>query len=255
MVIQRLVQQRSVGLAAQLEQPEVLGGGGIDGLIDLAALQILGVTAPAIEDVVVVPHHGARHPGQHEGDLGAAPLLAIELAIEAVELLHHGPGRLAFDLLLPVQLVPGLEGRHARPEGVRIDLISPHQQQGEGMGLVLRSQLVPHGVGGRGGGEQLEVGEAVAGGIAYPHLLLLARQMELPLVVSGLIVRRLVVQQDLVVDGGAGLALGAGLPDQPPEAPFRGVRLFAGGQQLAVDPHAGTLAAGLRHKADAVGGL
>ncbi|MNF48329.1 hypothetical protein D3C84_295630 [compost metagenome] len=200
---------------------------------------------------MIVPHHGIGHPGQHARHLGAAPLLAVELAIEAVELLLHGAGRLAFDLLGPVQLVPGLQGRHRGPEGIGIDLIPPHQQQGEGMRLVFGGKLVPHGVGLGGGGEQLEVGETVAGGIANQHLIFQARQMKLPLLSPGQILGGHPIQQDLVADG-AGLGLGGGRPERSPEAAFGGIRLLAGGQQLAIDSDVSRLAVRSRQKTDAV---
>ncbi|MNP23906.1 hypothetical protein D3C76_1166340 [compost metagenome] len=116
---------------------------------------------------------------------------------------------------------------------------------------MLGGQPVPHYVRLGCGGEQLEVGETVAGGIPDAHPLLLPRQMKLPLAGPGQIPGGHTVQQDLVIDR-AGQGLGGRRPDGAPEHPSGGIRLLAGAQQLAIDLDAGPFEARHRQETDAV---
>ncbi|TXT35847.1 MAG: hypothetical protein FD138_1197 [Planctomycetota bacterium] len=109
------------------------------------------VRTPAIEDVVIVPHHQRRDAGHHFGDRLGGPASAIDgLEIMLVDRLFELLGGLLFFLFGGIEIVPTLQLGHGSEDRVAINLIATHQQQVKmqpgtplGVLLVLLEQVRP----------------------------------------------------------------------------------------------------------------
>ena len=104
------------------------------------------MAAPAVDDVVIVPHHDRGHPRQKTGDLG----LAVELGVAPEEIVfRRGPHLLGEGiacLRVEAGVRPGRERRVGLDDPVGIKLIPAVEQEAEGGPVVLLSEPPPQAV-------------------------------------------------------------------------------------------------------------
>ena len=129
------------------------------------------MAAPAVEDVVIVPHHHRRHAGEHGQELGTRVEVQVALDEEA----HRGPlGRLVEDVtvaLVERALRPGAQRRVSLARLVGVELIAPVQQQREGVDGVFVAKPAPHQVALLGHPRHVAVLEPVARDVGEPRAL------------------------------------------------------------------------------------
>ncbi|MEY3457070.1 MAG: hypothetical protein RL215_227 [Planctomycetota bacterium] len=118
------------GAAVLLKQSEVFCSGLKDALIDGALMPFGWKGAPAIEDVVVIPHHQGGDRGECGGGFRFLPAAEVQVEEEIVGLSGHQRPERSFFILAgfaPINERGSLSA--VAPDGVSIDLIAAHQEQ------------------------------------------------------------------------------------------------------------------------------
>jgi hypothetical protein len=143
-------------------------------------LFLAAVRTPAVEDVVVVPHHQAGDRRQRLGHRFRREPVTIHLDIEAFELVQQTLPGIHRHPSLARQFIEAAQCRHCIPELIGVDLIATKQQHVQRLALVGHRQVPPDGV---LVGDPLHVaghGKAVAGVVADTQRLLPPRHRETP---------------------------------------------------------------------------
>src|SRR3546814_5909498 len=89
------------------------------------------MAAPAVEDVVVVPHHQRRHPGDEVGDAGLAVQCQVAFDVEARGGLAHRLGEGVVVLVRGPAAVPGAQARVLPDDLIGVELVAALQEQAE----------------------------------------------------------------------------------------------------------------------------
>jgi hypothetical protein len=139
-----------------LEHPEGAARVVEQGLEQRAVLHLAAVGAPAVEDVVVVPHHHRGHARERGGGVqrgrggrpGLAllgqPALLVEAEVVGLDLLVERGRHLERQLLRARQRHPVAQRLQLFPDGVEVDLVAAHEQHVEALQLaVVDAALVP----------------------------------------------------------------------------------------------------------------
>ena len=79
----------------ELEHPEEIPCGPEYALIDVALALLVWIRTPAIEDVVIVPHHDLRDPSQDGRNLRLCPPLAVKIKVKILNVPTHFLSKLA----------------------------------------------------------------------------------------------------------------------------------------------------------------
>ena len=139
-----------------LEHPERAAGMVEQALEQGAALHLRTVGAPAVEDIVVVPHHHRGHARHGLGGVQrrrpatpgravlAQPAVGVQAQVVVLDLaLQRGVHRIA-QLFVTRQPDPALERLDVFPDRIEIDLVAAHQHQVKALAaLVVDLRLVP----------------------------------------------------------------------------------------------------------------
>ena len=149
----------------ELEQGELLARHRTYALEHRAFLPFLGPAPPAVEDVVVVPHHQRGDGGEERRDLGLGPDLSVAGEVEGVGAFGHGRRERRGVARPPGQATPGGELGRILPDHVGVELVAALQQEVEGVARVLLGQLAPEGVARRRRWAVALIVVAVAGGV------------------------------------------------------------------------------------------
>jgi hypothetical protein len=164
----------------ELEQREVLALSDPDPLEDGALLPFCRPAAPAIEDVVIVPHHQGRHGGQDRGEFRLTPQPAVAVEIVVRDRLRHRGREASRPTPPPGQSLPSGERRDLAPERVRIQLIATLQQQVKRIAGVPGRQMQPALVALLRCVPGVALLAAVAGGIGQAQRSARGRQVDRP---------------------------------------------------------------------------
>ncbi|OPH19565.1 hypothetical protein FE88_19740 [Azospirillum brasilense] len=154
----------------KLEQREVAAGGRVDAAPGRGRHLLVRVGAPAIEDVVVVPHHHRGNARRDRRGFRLAPDPQIEVEVKVFRLLRHGGSEGLVQAGGVGPLLPGAEQRRPAPHRVGVELVAALQQQMEAFALMAAAQVTPQGVARRvEPGDLLLVLRPVAGDVGDPR--------------------------------------------------------------------------------------
>ena len=137
---------RGLRIRMQLEQQEAATRCPEHRLQHVRRLLVVTIGTPAVEDVVVVPHHQRRDRRQQIGDRLWGEPPAVGLGVEGFESARQrrsGGCRLSFGTRPLVELG---QFRNVAPQRVGVDLVAAQQQQVEGKARLLSGHASPRDV-------------------------------------------------------------------------------------------------------------